>query len=86
MPLGLQLDRGQAPGPKLLTEIQLKRHLADKAGKIVASDAANPVCGEDYCDDCGDCLACSNEPCRASKSGQHRWIVYSDDLSPNQHP
>jgi hypothetical protein len=57
----------------------MKRHIANLAGEIVETDEATPVCGESYCDDCGDCLACcSSEPCRASKNGRHRWVAYSD--------
>lgn len=53
------------------------RYQADEAGKILSSEEATPVCGHAFCDDCGDCLACcSTDACRASKSGQHRWVVY----------
>ena len=55
----------------------MMRFMADENGKIVGSDDATPACGEGYCDDCGDCLACcSGDPCRAAKNGQHRWVVY----------
>lgn len=45
---------------------------------IRVDDNAVPVCGEDFCDNCGDCLACAEigETCHASKDGQHRWIRY----------
>jgi hypothetical protein len=60
----------------------MKRHLANLAGKIVDVTEAKPVCGTDYCDDCGDCLACcSADLCRVSKDGTHRWVTYIE--SPN---
>jgi hypothetical protein len=39
-----------------------------------------PVCGEDFCDKCGDCLACyGSDPCPEGKVDQHLWIEYADD-------
>lgn len=41
-----------------------------------------PTCGEDFCDRCGDCLACDGDgPCYGSGSaddnpGGHWWVVY----------
>lgn len=38
-----------------------------------------PVCGEDFCDACGDCLSCyGGDDCTESRdgSGSHRWIEY----------
>lgn len=43
-------------------------------------DMGEPVCGEDFCDGCGDCLACQyhdeEEWCRGYAS---RWVIYHDD-------
>jgi hypothetical protein len=34
------------------------------------------VCGEDFCESCGDCMACDGEfPCSASKDGQHTLSI-----------
>ena len=39
---------------------------------------AQPVCGVDFCDECGDCLACYGpDECVRSVSG-HWWVVYAD--------
>ena len=40
-----------------------------------------PVCNEDFCDGCGDCLACQGHDdvdwcCRA---GSSRWVIYLED-------
>lgn len=49
--------------------------LADKRGKIVGSEERYPVCGEDFCDSCGDCLYCYwNDPC--PESGAHFPVRY----------
>lgn len=40
---------------------------------------ATPVCGEDFCDSCGDCLTCHVEDqCGAAENRQHCWVVYAD--------
>jgi hypothetical protein len=43
-------------------------------------DMGAPVCGEDFCDGCGDCLACQyhdDEPwCMA---GTSCWVIYGND-------
>lgn len=37
-----------------------------------------PECGEDFCDQCGDCLACyGGDPCEDGESG-HNWIRYAE--------
>lgn len=39
-----------------------------------------PVCGRDFCDECGDCLACNpDDPCYPVGGQEHRWIVRHDD-------
>lgn len=38
---------------------------------------ATPICGEDFCDDCGDCLWCyTGDYC---PGGWHIWVVYGDE-------
>jgi hypothetical protein len=33
-----------------------------------------PECGRDFCDQCGDCLACyASDPCHESSDGVHTW-------------
>ena len=37
---------------------------------------AEPLCGVDFCDYCGDCLSCyMSDPC---PDGAHLWVVYED--------
>jgi hypothetical protein len=41
---------------------------------------ARPECGEDFCDDCGDCLVCYwEDPCRGEDGREHMWVVYAED-------
>ena len=36
----------------------------------------------DFCDSCGDCLACcSEDPCFGNKGGNHLWVI-EDAASP----
>ena len=37
---------------------------------------AEPRCGEDFCDECGDCLHCfGGDKCAYTKDGFHVWIM-----------
>lgn len=41
-----------------------------------------PVCGEDFCDWCGDCLHCHGDgPCYNPFSYTHNWAVYLTTIS-----
>ncbi len=37
-------------------------------------EMGDPICGEDFCDSCGDCLHCYNEYCE----GGCFWVMYKD--------
>lgn len=51
----------------------------DNDGRIKLSEEdREPVCGEDFCDDCGDCLHCYGGDDCYPHGGQHRWIIYGD--------
>ena len=57
----------------------MKRYVYDESGATLlrVDEEAVPVCGEDFCDECGDCLACyGSDPCYYDK--KHRWIVYGE--------
>jgi len=45
-------------------------------GKYKSMEMGDPVCGEDFCDECGDCLSCYGEGW-----GDHTcfWVIYIDD-------
>jgi len=43
---------------------------------------AEPVCGRDFCDNCGDCIYCYGDDCNTNDyCGGWSWILYegSDD-------
>ena len=51
----------------------------------VRVEEAEPVCGEAYCDACGDCLACwPDDFCGETKDGKHVWIVYEEDADADE--
>lgn len=39
---------------------------------LLRIEEATPVCGEDFCDSCGDCLHCEE----ANDFCSHRWVIY----------
>lgn len=42
--------------------------------------AAEPECGRDFCDKCGDCLYCYSEDCNSHDyCGLARWVLYVGD-------
>lgn len=43
---------------------------------LLRKEEGEPVCGEDFCDLCGDCLSCYTGDCRTG--GEHWWVVYED--------
>ena len=48
----------------------------DKTGdKVLESEIAEPVCGEDFCDTCGDCLACYGDDL-CTEDDFHFWVRY----------
>ena len=39
-----------------------------------------PICGEDFCDRCGDCLHCYADDECGGDGGYHSWVVYADEV------
>jgi hypothetical protein len=56
----------------------MKLRMFDNSGaKLLREYDAAPVCGEDFCDRCGDCLACySFDGCCENEWGDHCWVKY----------
>lgn len=48
-------------------------------GSYKPIEMGNPVCGEDFCDGCGDCLHCYGDYC----NGGCDWVIYIGD---SKHP
>ena len=39
-----------------------------------------PVCGEDFCERCGDCLSCyGHEGCALNDFGPHQWFIEPEE-------
>jgi hypothetical protein len=55
------------------------KHIFDKNGtKLLRTEIAEPECGKDFCDNCGDCLACDSNYCQDCS-----WVVYEENEEPN---
>lgn len=56
------------------------RHTYDHAGLIlIRKERADPNCGEDFCNNCGDCLACYREDPCGNPNSTHFWVKYGED-------
>lgn len=56
----------------------MRLEIWDETGTILLRvTEGTPVCGVDFCDECGDCLACYGDmPCR--DGGEHHWVQYGE--------
>jgi hypothetical protein len=59
---------------------RMKKHVYDdKSNKLIEIVEAEPVCGEDFCDSCGDCLHCyGGDECLEGYGGEHYWVEYRE--------
>ncbi len=49
---------------------------------FLRTEDITPVCGLDFCDECGDCLACyGGDECLDITNGIHRFVRYEDEGS-----
>jgi hypothetical protein len=47
--------------------------------KFLGIEYAEPECGEDFCDSCGDCLSCNGgDECLGNEDGKHLWVEYRE--------
>ena len=59
-------------------------HIFDKDGrKLLRTEEREPVCGQDFCDRCGDCLSCyGSDHCYDGDDGnsevEHFWVQYGE--------
>jgi len=62
----------------------LIKHIYDESGMILLrTEEATPVCQTDFCDRCGDCLACSDDQCL--ENGEHFWVQYGETPEKEEH-
>jgi len=60
----------------------MKCTVLDPNDNVLRIEERVPVCGEDFCDRCGDCLVCfSEDPCRDGHE-EHLWVVYEYKTKP----
>ena len=59
----------------------MQKHIFTGDGyRLLRIVEADPECGIDYCDTCGDCLHCyGGDPCYDTEDGKHFWAVYEND-------
>lgn len=64
----------------------MKRRVYNDSGdKLLRVEEAEPECGEDFCDLCGDCLSCEGDTeCLSSSDGKHPWVIYEKSISSNR--
>ena len=56
----------------------MTKFIFDKNHNLVEKAEAIPVCSEDFCDKCGDCLHCYWEsPCL--DNNEHFWVEYKNE-------
>ena len=53
----------------------------DPPYELLRVEDREPECGHDFCNLCGECLACFGDPpCYESDNqGPHVWVVYVED-------
>jgi len=58
--------------------VEMDRHVYAQDGvTVLRIERAEPECGHDFCDSCGDCLACyADDTCYSSEDGEHFWVIY----------
>lgn len=62
----------------------MKKHISHYDDKPMKAIESIPVCGQDFCDTCGDCLACYNEDgCGGHDGKDHLWVEYIDKVKNN---
>ena len=59
----------------------MKAWVEHKPDKYRWEERGSPKCGQDFCDDCGDCLHCYPDRCVGQRPGSdteggHRWVIY----------
>ena len=58
----------------------MQKHIYDRHGMtLLRVEEAEPVCGRDFCDECGACLVCHAED-ECSFGGEHVWVEYKGEI------
>ena len=56
----------------------MEKHIYTNDGSTLLDVVeAEPECGKDFCDTCGDCLACYGEDECPNGNIEHYWIEYA---------
>lgn len=59
----------------------MKAYCEKPDGTYEDAEVGEPICGEDFCDGCGDCLACQwHDEAEWCNGGQESfWVMYKDN-------
>jgi hypothetical protein len=58
----------------------MKKHIYNEPGDTLLRVVEDePVCGEDFCDACGDCLSCYGYDDCYPRGGDHFWVQYGEN-------
>lgn len=73
------VNNNSSPHPTPGGRCEVIKHIFSYEGDVlIRTEEAEPICGEDFCDSCGDCLACyGDEPCFYNALG-HYWVKYEE--------
>lgn len=56
----------------------MRAEIEQPDGSYRIEEYGDPECGEDFCDQCGDCLDCyGDDECPENDWGPHRWVIYA---------
>lgn len=60
-----------------IVDVSYEGNASPPASHTMSRYSAEPICGTDFCDGCGDCLSCYDcDPC---PDGMHTWVVYVEE-------
>ena len=61
----------------------MKKYIfSNQTDTLIKTINAEPQCGIDFCDECGDCLHCyGSVDCSVSEDGEHFWVKYIDTMT-----
>lgn len=56
----------------------IKHVYTHNGSTLIRTEEATPKCGEDFCDACGDCLACYGDDECMGTGKEHFWVQYEE--------
>ena len=64
----------------------MKAYIDRENDAYLWTEVGDPVCGIDFCDQCGDCLHCYwDDECYPYPGEGHSWVIYRNSASADEH-